>query len=219
MLIDNTNQSSVVIPTKELIGIKGTDFRVITAISTISNVENNTLVGKNKRYVSLGKVDKNMDELCEAVGISQSQFRKHLRALVKHNSNEFKIVEKEFNGKNIRCYEMEYNKGGFVNIPIDKVESLLTGGSNNCIKLYANLLWLCNSDGEFVERELTQNYLAKTMGLSPNMDRVVRIATKWLEGAGLIQTRKIWENETIIDENGLPKGSKPKNKIFYSIII
>ena len=217
MLIENTNQSSIVIPTKELIGIKGTDFRVITALSVISNVENNTLAGSNKRYISFGKVDRNMEELCKAVGVSQSQFRKHLRALVKHKSNEFKVVEKDYNDRKVKCYEIEYDKGGFVNVPVDKVESLLAGGSNHCIKLYANLLWLCNQDGEFVERELTQGHLATLMGLSSNMDRVVRIATKWLEGAGLIQTRKVWDSGTIVDEYGLPMGSKPKTKIFYSI--
>ena len=57
------------------------------------------------------------------------------------------------------------------------------------------------------------------MGLSPSTQKVIRIAIKWLEGAGLIKTKKVWESDTIVDENGLPKGSKPKSKIYYSIVL
>ena len=157
-----------------------------------------------------------MEQLCKAIGITQSQFRKHLRALLKHNTDEFKLIEKEFNGEKVLCYEINYTAGGFVNIPIEKVESLLVGGSNNCIKLYTNLLWLCTKDGDFIDKELTQDYLSELMGV--NTPRIVRIATKWLEGAGLIKTRKVWESETIL-VNGMPQGSKPISKIYYSIVV
>lgn len=218
-LLFRTTQNSVVVPTKELIKNKNTDFRVLLSISTISNVDNNTKTGSNSRYCSIRKVDKNMDKLCKSIGISSSQFRKHLRALLKHSTDEFKIIEKEYNKQTVMCYEINYVSGGFVTIPIKKVESLLVGGSNNCIKLYSNLLWLCTQDGEFVERELTQDYLAELMGLSPSTQKIVRIATKWLVGAELIKTRKVWESETIIGEDGMPRGSKPKSKIYYSIVV
>lgn len=218
-LLFRTTQNNVVVPTKELIKNKNTDFRVLLSISIISNVDNTTLSGSNSRYCSIRKVDRNMDKLCKAIGISPSQFRKHLKALLKHNTDEFKIIEKEYNKQKVMCYEINYVSGGFVTIPVKKVESLLVGGSNNCIKLYSNLLWLCTQDGEFVERELTQDYLAELMGLSPSTQKVVRIATKWLVGAELIRIRKVWESETIIGEDGMPKGSKPKSKIYYSIVV
>lgn len=214
----NTTQNNAVIPTKELIKQKNTDFRTLLGISAISNCDNITIAGANNRYCSIRKVDRNMEKLCKTIGISSSQFRKHLRVLLKQSTDEFKIIEKEFNGEKVLCYEINYTAGGFVNIPMDKVESLLVGGSNNCIKLYANLLWLCTKDGEFIERELTQDHLAELMGLSPSTQKVVRIATKWLEGAGLIKTRKVWESETIL-VGGMPQGSKPKSKIYYSIVV
>lgn len=212
-----TTQNNIVIPTGELIKNKNTDFRVLLSISTISNVGNNILSGDNSRYCSLKKIDKNMKKICKTIGISPSQFMKHVRTLLENNSEEFRLVEKEYNNQKNICYEMNYKKGGFVIIPLKKVESLLLDGSNNCIKLYANLIWLCTKDGEFIERELTQDYLAELIGLSLSTHKAVRTATRCLEEMGLIKTRKVWESETIL-VNGTPKLSKPKSKILYSII-
>lgn len=83
MKIENTSTQNVVLPTKELIRIKGTDFRVLLGISTISNVGNFTKSGANSRYASLKKVDRNMSKLCKQMNISPSQFRKHMRTLLK----------------------------------------------------------------------------------------------------------------------------------------
>lgn len=211
-----TTQKNVVVPTSELIRKKNTDFRVLLSISTISNVDNNTISGENCRYCSFKKLDRNIKRLCETIDISVSQFRKHMRLLLKYNTDEFKLVEKEHNEKKVQCVEINYNKGGFVNIPLEKVENLLKGGSNNCIKLYSNLLWLCIVDGEFIERELTQDYLAELMGLSSV--KVVKTATSWLEENGLIKTKKIWETKTII-KNSETYSSKPITKIYYSIVV
>ena len=73
-------------------------------------------------------------------------------------------------------------------------------------------------DGEYIERELTQDYLAELMGLSPKTSRAVRIATKYLIQLGFINTTKVWESDTLI-KDGMPIGSKPVSKIFYSIVL
>lgn len=213
-----TTQNNVILPTKELIREKNTDFRTLLSISAISNVDDITKAGNNNRYCSIRKVDRNMDKLCKSIGISASQFRKHLRALLKHNTDEFKIIEKDYNGEKVLCYEINYVAGGFVNIPMNKVETLIIGLSNNCIKLYSNLLWLCTKDSEFIERELTQPYLLELMGLSKSSDKILKIATDTLEKVGLIKTRKVWESETILID-GMPQGSKPRSKIYYSIVV
>lgn len=215
--IFNTTQNTVVLPTKELIKMKNTDFRVLLGLSIISNVDNFTISGANTRYCSIRKVDRNMDKLCKCIGITPSQFRKHLRALLKHNTDEFKLIEKEYNGEKVLCYEINYIEGGFITIPYNKIESILVGGSNNCIKLYANLLWLCTKDGEFIEKHISQETLLELMGLSPSTRRIITIATEWLEGANLIKTEKRWESETILVD-GMPVGSSPKSKIYYSIV-
>ncbi len=216
--IFNTAQNTVVLPTKQLIKIKNTDFRVLLAISTISNVDDITKSGANNRYVSLKKVDRNMDKLCEQINISPSQFRKHMRTLLKNNSDEFKIVDREYNGEVVKCYEINYVEGGFITIPYAKVEKLIIGLSNNCIKLYSNLLWLCQKDGEFIDKHISQENLLELMGLSKNSDRILKITTETLEECKLIKTNKVWESESILNDEGLPIGSSPKSKIYYSIV-
>ena len=216
--IFNTAQNTVVLPTKQLIKIKNTDFRVLLAISTISNVDDITKSGANNRYVSLKKVDRNMDKLCEQINISPSQFRKHMRTLLKNNSDEFKIVDREYNGEVVKCYEINYVEGGFITIPYAKVEKLIIGLSNNCIKLYSNLLWLCQKDGEFIDKHISQENLLELMGLSKNSDRILKITTETLEECKLIKTNKVWESESILNDEGLPIGSSPQSKIYYSIV-
>lgn len=214
-----TTQSSIVLPTNELIGKKSADFRILLALSYISNVENNTKVGNNSRYISLKKVNKNMSNIIESLGLSVSQFRRQINNLNKCKSNEFTVIKKEHNGELVDCYQINYDKGGFVLIPKDKAKSLLIGGSNNCIKLYANLLWLCNKEGRFIERQLTQSYLLELMGLSKRSEDVLKITTEWLTKVGLIEVRKEWESELIMDSNGNVKGSKPKTALYYSIVL
>lgn len=218
MKIENTSTQNVVLPTKELIRIKGTDFRVLLGISTISNVGNFTKSGANSRYASLKKVDRNMSKLCKQMNISPSQFRKHMRTLLKKNSDEFKIVDVDYNGEVVKCYEINYVEGGFVTIPYDKVEKSLISLSNNCIKLYSNLLWLCKKDGEFIDRHISQENLLELMGLSKNSERILKVATETLEERNLIKTKKVWESESILNDEGLPIGSSPKSKIYYSIL-
>lgn len=217
MKIENTSTQNVVLPTKELIRIKGTDFRVLLGISTISNVGNFTKSGANSRYASLKKVDRNMSKLCKQMNISPSQFRKHMRTLLKKNSDEFKIVDVDYNGEVVKCYEINYVEGGFVTIPYDKVEKSLISLSNNCIKLYSNLLWLCKKDGEFIDRHISQENLLELMGLSKNSERILKVATETLEERNLIKTKKVWESETVLNEECLPIGTSPKSKIYYSI--
>lgn len=218
MKIENTSTQNVVLPTKELIRIKGTDFRVLLGISTISNVGNFTKSGANSRYASLKKVDRNMSKLCKQMNISPSQFRKHMRTLLKKNSDEFKIVDVDYNGEVVKCYEINYVEGGFVTIPYDKVEKSLISLSNNCIKLYSNLLWLCKKDGEFIDRHISQENLLELMGLSKNSERILKVATETLEERNLIKTKKVWESETVLNEECLPIGTSPKSKIYYSIL-
>ena len=66
-LLVRTTQNNVVVPTKELIKNKNTDFRVLLSISTISNVDNTTISGSNSRYCSIRKVYRNMYKLCNCL--------------------------------------------------------------------------------------------------------------------------------------------------------
>lgn len=159
-----------------------------------------------------------MDKLCKQINISPSQFRKHMRTLLKNNSDEFKIVDRDYNGEVVKCYEINYTEGGFITIPYAKVEKLIIGLSNNCIKLYSNLLWLCQKDGEFIEKHISQETLLELMGLSKTSDKTLKIVTETLEECKLIKTEKRWISKTIINNEGLPLGDNAKPHIYYSII-
>ena len=213
-----TTQRNIVLPTKELIKVKGTDFRLLAIFSILSNVSNNTISGKNCRYISNRKVNNNMKQICKVLGMNTGQVTRGLNNLLKHKSNEFRIVEKEIDGKLQYCYEISYDKGGFVTIPYNTLEKVLIGLGNNCIKLYANLLWLCVEDGEFVERQLTQSFLLEQMGLSKSSTKILKVATDTLVKQGLIRTRREWIVETDI-KDGVLKTTTPKELLYYSIIM
>ena len=97
----DTTQERIVVPTNELIKEKKADFRVLLAISTISNVERCDYEGDNKRYVSLNKFNRKQKIICKSIGISTSQLNKHINALIKCGSEEFKLVEYEHEGEKI----------------------------------------------------------------------------------------------------------------------
>lgn len=213
-----TKQKTVVLPTRELIKMKGTDFRILSIISILSNVDNNTLSGKNCRYTNNRKVNNNMKQICKTLGMNTGQVTRALRNLLKHESDEFSMVERKIGETVQYCYEIKYDKGGFVTIPYSKLEKVLIGLSNNCIKLYCNLLWLCVEDGSLVEKQLTQSYLLELMGLSKTSAKILKIATDTLVEHKLIKIRREWIVETKIVE-GLPVSTTPKEILYYSIVV
>ena len=143
----NTSQTNVVIPTKDLIKHKDVDFRVLLGISGISNCDDPYKEGDNERYVSLNKLDRRAKDMCETIGIEISNFNKKLRTIIKKKSNEFKVVERQgLNNTKVKCYQIDYEAGGFITIPVTKAERCLLTLGNNPIKLYCNLLWLCQKN-------------------------------------------------------------------------
>lgn len=53
----NTTQENIVMPTSYLIKRKNTDFRIMLAISGISNCDNIKQEGSNSRYITTQKLD------------------------------------------------------------------------------------------------------------------------------------------------------------------
>ncbi len=214
----DTNQKSIVIPTGELIKQKDTDFRVMLGISGLSNCDDVDKKGDNTRYTSLPKVDRNSKDLCETIGIDISNFNKKLRTIIKKKSDEFKVVEKEVNGHKVSCYEMNYKAGEFITIPKDKAERCLVSLGNNPIKLYCNLLWLCQDNGKFIKKHIPQSTLATLMGLSPRSENIVLASMQTLVNQDLIKVTKVTERTTEINSEGLPV-TKSVSKYYYEIIV
>ena len=215
----NTSQTNVVIPTKDLIKHKDVDFRVLLGISGISNCDDPYKEGDNERYVSLNKLDRRAKDMCETIGIEISNFNKKLRTIIKKKSNEFKVVERQgLNNTKVKCYQIDYEAGGFITIPVTKAERCLLTLGNNPIKLYCNLLWLCQKNGEFEPTHVPQQTLATLMGLSPSSRKIVEASMQSLINNDLIDVYLEQEIQTVINEEGLPI-SKPVTKYYYDIII
>ena len=215
----NTNQNSIVIPTKELIKMKDCDFRVLLGISGLTNCEDVEQEGDNTRYIDLKKLDKYVIDLTKTIGIDISNFNKKVRTMLRKKSNEFKLMEYiNDKGDKVNCYEINYESGGFVTIPKTKAERALVTLGNNPIKMYCNLLWLCQFDGKFKPTHVTQPTLATLMGLSPNSERIVKASMQTLINEDFIEVNKIKQAVTIIDKNGLPI-TQTRTKLEYNIIV
>ena len=217
--IFETNQNSIVIPTKELIKMKDCDFRVLLGISGLTNCEDVEQEGDNTRYIDLKKLDKYVIDLTKTIGIDISNFNKKIRTMLRKESNEFKLIQYiNDKGDKVNCYEINYESGGFVTIPKSKAERALLTLGNNPIKMYCNLLWLCQFDGKFKPTHITQQTLATLMGLSPNSERIVKASMQTLINEDFIEVNKIKQAITIIDKNGLPV-TQTRAKLEYNIIV
>jgi hypothetical protein len=193
---------------KDFIKNRKVDYRVYTSLSAMSNREPNS---KGNRYIYLDKVDKNLKELSEILGISISMLQKHIRALRKMNVEQFLL--EEYNGKLV--YRLNYADSdgkNFVTVPMDKMPLLLNGLSNNCIKLYTVLLWSCRAG----EKQLTQDWLAEQIGLSKNTKKAIRDNIMVLEKCGLIKVKKEYDIKHRIN-NGDFIGYR-EVKYYYSIV-
>ena len=192
---------------KDFITNKKVDYRVYTSISAMSNRSRDK---QGERYIYLDKVNRNIKELSEVLGISVSMLRKHISTLKKMNVEQFLL--EEYNGKLV--YRLNYadSEGkNFVTVPMDKIPLLLNGLSNNCIKLYTVLLWVCRTG----EKALTQDWLAEQIGLSKKTKRAIKDNIDVLEKCGLIKVRREYNVKHKLNDGELTGYREPK--YYYSI--
>lgn len=210
-------QRDVILPTGELIKIKGSDFRLLSIISMLGEVENNIISGERYIYTSHENFNKNIKWICKILNMKLGQVRKILRNLLEYESDEFCVVEKEVKDEKQYFYKIKYKEYKFVSVPYERLETMVTELDSNCIKLYCNLLWLCVEDGEFVERQVTQSYLLELMGLSKNSIKIIKSTTDKLLEYGFINIRRDWIVDTEF-RNGVPVTTTPKEVLYYSIV-
>ena len=192
---------------KDFITNKKVDYRVYTSISAMSNRSRDK---QGERYIYLDKVNRNIKELSEVLGISVSMLRKHISTLKKMNVEQFLL--EEYNGKLV--YRLNYadsESKNFVTVPMDKIPLLLNGLSNNCIKLYTVLLWACRTG----EKALTQDWLAEQIGLSKKTKRAIKDNIDVLEKCGLIKVRREYNVKHKLNDGELTGYREPK--YYYSI--
>lgn len=210
-------QRDVILPTGELIKIKGSDFRLLSIISMLGEVENNIISGERYIYTSHENFNKNIKWICKILNMKLGQVLKILRKLLKYESHEFCVVEKEVKGEKQYFYKIKCKEYKFVNVPYEKLEIMITELDSNCIKLYCNLLWLCVEDEEYIERQVTQPHLLELMGLSRKSIKIIKSTTDKLVEYGLIKVRRDWIVDTKFS-NGIPVVTTPKEVLYYSIV-
>lgn len=212
-----TDQNNIVIPTGELIKVKGIDLRIVACISAISNTDTCWEEGDNIRYCSYYKLNKNLNDMSELVGKRKSEFVRDLGKILDINSDELLESKRIIDEREINCIEIKYKRGGFVLVTYENFESLVKNLSSNAFKLYINLLWLCRNyeNDAFVERQLNQGYLLELMGYSSKSDKTIRAAEKELIDLNLVKIRIAWETEIEFGKRGL---TNPKTKKYYSIM-
>ena len=215
-----TTQIKIPVPTKDFITDKTTDVRAYLAINAMSNVDDCTQVGRNVRYTSLRKYNNNKKEMKEYIGLSDKQINRHLNTLLGKNSKEFQLVKRQYNGEVVDCYQMEYEVGGFVTIPVDIVKKMLIKLGNVPIKLYLTLLWICadKENGGYKETLATQKYILEKMGYSARSTDTIKIATDALIETKMIRTRDVMSSKTEV-KDGKIISSTPKTEKYYTILI
>lgn len=208
-------QNNVVIPTKDLIGIKSSDLRVLACISAISNVSDCTKIGGNTRYVDVRKVNKSIEKISAHLRLSPKKVKEEVNKMLEVQSEELKLVPYEIGNEDVYVLEINYVKGGFILLPYDLFEQISGEVSNRAFKIYCCLRWLCyNFDIDmFEERIVAQEYLLQQIGLSSNSKKAIRDITEELVDYGLINIRKGYVHEHNIMGNGVTK-----EVMYYSIV-
>lgn len=211
-----TTQSSVVIPTAELVKNKTIDLRVLACISAISNVDNWAKKGSNERYCSIAKLNKNLDSISELLKMDRKKLMRSIRRTAGVGSSEFMTIKRECENQMTSCVEIRYGSGGFVTMECGVLEELVSTLSKNAFKLYVNLLWLCKDTAKnvFVERQLTQEFLLELIGLSKTSKRRIKEAEDELIENKLIEVSTKWE----VGMNEDLTSSIPITKKYYKIV-
>lgn len=181
-----TTQKNIVIPTGELIKNKEIDYRVLCALSLISNVDDNTIEGDNIRYCKSSRINNNIDNISRATNIRRRQTIEKMIKIINHNKDCLFRRDNMENGE----YELEihYKKGCFVTIPKKIVEDKLLKLTDTQLKIFITIWWNYTINNK-KEVAITNEYILKSIGLSENSKTLVTKNCKILEEKNLIQTR------------------------------
>lgn len=201
----DNRQNHIVIPSRYIIQRKKAPVYLLCGISmkSGSGAEGYMMSGQ-------GEGTRIMDtrfygDLCNILkkyrGLSQSTINKDLKNMLQLDIDEFRFVNnKTPKGRDKYCYEINYDRGGFVLADISIMDYLLRTKSNISIQLYLNLLWICRNGWT----KVTRKEMCTTLGLSEKSEKMIKKALDELIESGIVQMRKSYKEETIMDNN-MPK--------------
>lgn len=182
------NKRNIVIPTgekSELIKDKNIDFRVLCAISILSNCEDITKEGNNERYCDIEKIKRNSIRMAKKIGMSTKDFIEKTNTILNYENKKYfyqsTATEDE---KTIHYINMAYEKGEFTVVPLKIVEDKLLKLTNSQLKLFLTINWICKGK----KTQITDSYLLECLGLSKNSREQIRRMSNKLIEKGLLET-------------------------------
>ena len=161
----------------------------------------------NRRYLYANNF--NIEEVIDLLKVSKRTVQRNINALIK--SNMIEVVETSDNG----CvYKFNYKKDNkyFVEIEHDILTELVSATNSNTIATYL-LMKYHLKDGK---KQMTQEFIAKEIGISANSLKTIRNITQVLTKLGLIIT---YEKEGFIyykTESGTVK-TRPVKELWYEL--
>lgn len=161
----------------------------------------------NRRYLYANNF--NIEEVIDLLKVSKRTVQRNINALIK--SDMIEVVETSDNG----CvYKFNYKKDNkyFVEIEHDILTELVSATNSNTIATYL-LMKYHLKDGK---KQMTQEFIAKEIGISANSLKTIRNITQVLTKLGLIIT---YEKEGFTyykTESGAVK-TRPVKELWYEL--
>lgn len=161
----------------------------------------------NRRYLYVNNFK--IEEVIDLLKVSKRTVQRNINALIK--SNMIEVIDTKENG----CvYKFNYKKDNkyFVEIEHDILSELVSSTNSNTIATYL-LMKYHLKDGK---KQMTQEFIAKEIGISTNSLKTIRHITQVLTKLGLIITYEKEGVTTYKTSEGTVK-TRPVKELWYEL--
>lgn len=195
----------------EVLKSKNISIRTYALLLLYSNW-GGTLSNDNTRFLYDNKLSDNVNEILTTLNISRNTLRKHLFNLRTLSKGIFK--SKMVNDELVHMLAPKDKEGkNFVVIKSDILLKLICNCSENCIRIYIILCYVCR-DGS---RQLTHQWLSESIGNSSNSRRLISKAVNELESFNFISIERTKKVHKVLNESTGRIICNPKDVHYYSL--
>ena len=203
-----TTLKEAYVPSKGVNATKKPPISTYIGFSLMSGKEGNDVndrSGKGARIMNVKRMNKLYENLMDIRKVKASTINGHVRKLLKLKTKEFEFVTLETpEGNQEQYYKLDYSDG-YVTIDLRIMHYMFTVYSDNMIQAYIIFKWICRDKGW---NQLTQEQMAKHLGLSEKSRSVAKILMDKLVMDGFIQKREKYQTITSVNSEGIPTNYK-----------
>lgn len=203
----DTTQTQITVPSKHINATKKPPTSTYIGFSAMSGKEGTDTLdytGKGARIMNVKRMNKLYENLMEIKKLKASTINSHIRKLLKLKTKEFEFVTLETpEGNQEQYYRLDYSDG-FVTIDLRIMHYMFTVYSDNMIQAYIIFKWNCRNGWS----QITQEQMAKHLGLSEKSRSVAKIIMDKLVMDGFIQKREKYQYITSVNKEGIPTNYK-----------